>query len=151
MDNTSYSREDLEYWKNTLWNYFYLKREEQRLIQRMMEEDDTRTYLKGNAYDTGGGSGCSVTVSKSDIDSATMKNIEIELDLERIKKSYKYLDATNQLSKRMKEMDEDTKTLLYAVFKREMNANDIAKKKNVSPQAVRKKIDQAIIKYMEAI
>lgn len=150
------SKEDIEYMGNTLYNYYYLKRKEQKYIQASLEieqEKRDECYNVKCIPSTGIGNGCSVPSQKNvSLDKLIKKQIEYDTIASRFKMMYVNLDKINNLMKRFKLISVESQIMINYFYQREMSISDIAKVENgISDQAVRKKIDKALREMVGAI
>lgn len=143
-------REELDYLSSTLRNYFYLRRKADEINQRivMIEgvRDDSKVYIKGNAYDNVvAGSGCSVTVPKPmniPYDVAELVNMMMKRDSYISK--YTSLDRENRLNDRISKLSVESQIIINNIFQRELTVTEVAKIENMSKQTISNRLDRAL-------
>lgn len=153
------TKDDIEYMGNTLFNYYYLRRQEQKYIQESIEiesEKQIESYNLKNSSCNGIGNGCSVTSPKNaSLDRLIKKQIEYDTIASRYKMMYVNLDKNNDLMKRFKIISVESQIMINFFYQRELTIHDIAKiinpSGNISEQAVRKKLDKALKEMVGAI
>lgn len=145
------SKDDVEYMGNTLFNYYYLKRQEQKYIQEGIEIENKKKIESYNIKKSsnGIGNGCSIYSPKTMLlDNLIKKQIECENKASTYRKMYVNIDKSNDLMLRFKMISVESQIMINYFYQRELTIQDIAKvinpSRNISEQAARKKLDTAL-------
>ena len=143
--------EEKEYLKNTLKNYYYLKKLEKEYEQQLLSLEQSLEYerpvIKAMKYECNGvsGSGCSVNMSKEKSPHAIVNSqMKIALLRDDVIRKYQSLDRDNRLTERISRLNTESQIIINNIFQREMTMNDVATIEGVSKQCVSKRLNNAL-------
>lgn len=145
------NKEDVEFWKNTLRNYYYLKEKEsyyRRLVLEMEMKIDEEREVSGISYDDINGNGCSVSYPKESYINQLISELSgYEREAEKHQVMHNSLNRTHRIQERILSIPYNQQVILYAVFRKHMTYKMVSIELfdgELSKQAVNERVDDAI-------
>lgn len=151
-------KEEMKYWRNTLENYYHLKKQEKFLNQEILRLDlkieEERIAVHGMNYEGQTavvGDGCSAHYAKiQPINYLVNKQTELNAKREDAIKKYKNLDLSNKIIDRLMNVSIESQIIINNIFQREMTLNEVAKIEQVSKTTIKNRFDKALMEMIEA-
>lgn len=147
----------IEYYQNTLSNYFFLLRQELDLIKEIEElrvklEMD-QIYIPSKVdYDKPiPGNGCSVSAppKSSLLSRENEEYIDLNLRKEEIVRLYKELDKSNRIDEKLKKLNKKDYEIIFYIYYRQYTLSQYAEEKGISKQAMSYKLQRALERFIE--
>lgn len=146
------TKEESQYLKRTLLNYYYLKSEEQKNLKSSFELQmilDQEMKGSGMSYEDNS-SGCSAKYPLTPYTNRLIHEIKnYDLMAERCKRNYLLLDKLNHLEKRYKKLSIEQQSLIYAILRKCESISVVADREGVSRQAITDRLDNVIEKMLK--
>lgn len=153
-------KDEIKYWRRTLENYYYLKRQEKNLNKEILSLDmkieEERLAVHGMNYEGSTavvGDGCSVHYAKSQpIHYLVNKQTELNAKLNIIVEKYRNLDKTNKICERFKNIPIESQIIINYIFQRQMTLDEVARieGEEVSKTTIKNRVDKALMEMIKA-
>ncbi|MFR7590234.1 MAG: hypothetical protein ACLUVC_02230 [Longibaculum sp.] len=151
-------KDDIKYWRNTLENYYLLKKNEKFLNQEILRLDlkieQERIAVHGMCYEGSTavvGDGCSAHYAKQQpVSYLVNKQTELNAVREITIFKYKNLDTVERIMERFSNISVESQIIINNVFQREMTFDEIAKLEDVSKTTIKNRFDKALKEMIEA-
>ena len=143
-------RNKVEYFKRELMNHkqcFDLEMMHEIEVERLSNLIKQECSVKGVSYNNIGGSS-TVRVTPF-INELILREASEKCDAERYRKERKHIDEFNQLNRRLLAVSEVQSDLVISVFFENKKIKEIAERENVSEQAIRDRLDNALLSMLE--
>lgn len=153
-------KEEMKYWRNTLQNFYLLKKEEKLLNNEILTLDmlieNERLAVHGMNYEGSTavvGDGCSVHYAQTQpVHYHVSKQVEINAKLNKVIEKYETLDKANKICERFKNISTESQIIINYIFQREMTMDEVARLEGeeVSKTTVKNRLDKALMEMIEA-
>lgn len=152
-------KEEMQYWRNTLQNFYLLKKEEKMLNQEILRLDmkieEERIAVHGMNYEGSTavvGDGCSVHYAKCQpINYLVNKQTELNAKLINTVEKRDKLDKINKLTERYKNISTESQIIINNIYQREMTLDEVARieGEEVSKTTIKNRLDKALMEMIE--
>lgn len=146
------TREEIAYMKRTLQNYYYLKAQEQKYLRLAMElqlELEQEMTGSGLSYEDNS-SGCSASYPATPYTNQLVHEIRsYDLEASRCKRKYESLDKHNKIDSKFERLSDDQKVLIYAILRKNESISEVAKREDVSRQAITERLENALERMLK--
>lgn len=153
-------KEEMQYWRNTLQNFYLLKKEEKMLNQEILRLDikieEERIAVHGMNYEGSTavvGDGCSVHYAKCQpADYNVNKQVELNAKAKKIIEKREKLDKINLITERFRNISTESQMIINYIYQREMTLDEVARmdEDGVSKTTIKNRLDKALMEMIEA-
>lgn len=153
-------KEEMQYWRNTLQNFYLLKKEEKMLNQEILRLDikieEERIAIHGMNYEGSTavvGDGCSVHCAKCQpINYLVNKQTELNAKLKNATEKREKLDKLHSISERFRNISTESQMIINYIYQREMTLDEVARmdEDSVSKTTIKNRLDKALVEMIEA-
>lgn len=153
-------KEEMQYWRNTLQNFYLLKKEEKMLNQEILRLDmkieEERISVCGMNYEGSTavvGDGCSVHYAKCQpADYNVNKQVELNAKAKKIIEKREKLDKINLITERFRNISTESQIIINNIYQREMTLDEVARieGEEVSKTTIKNRLDKALMEMIEA-
>lgn len=147
---TEITEEQIDFMIRTLKNYYYLLSEQQKMVKEAIILDDKikqEMEVAGISYDKE--TGVYNNTDTPYICSLIQEQASYELEAINYEWAAKDLDKHNKINKRLSTLSDDQKLTINAICRRNMSLQQYAKAEQVSRQAIKNRVENAIRKMVE--
>lgn len=145
------NKQDIDFWKNTLRNFYYLKEKETYYKRLALETDmkiDEEREISGISYDDINGNGCSASYPKESYINQLIAELSgYEREADKYLAMRNSLDRTHRIQERLMKIPNNEQAIIYAVFRKHMTYKSVSDELfdgKLSKQAVNERVDDAI-------
>lgn len=153
-------KEEMQYWRNTLQNFYLLKKEEKMLNQEILRLDmkieEERIAVHGMNYEGSTavvGDGCSVHYAKCQpADYNVNKQVELNAKAKKIIEKIEKLDKINLITERFRNISTESQIIINNIYQRGMTLDEVARieGEETSKTTVKNRLDKALMEMIEA-
>ena len=153
-------KEEMQCWRNTLQNFYLLKKEEKMLKQEILRLDmkieQERIAVHGMNYEGSTavvGDGCSVHYAKCQpVDYNVNKQSELNARLNKLIEKIDKLDKIDSIKERLRNISTESQMIIYYIYQREMTLDEVARmdEEGVSKTTIKYRLDKALMEMIEA-
>lgn len=147
-------KEEMQYWRNTLQNFYLLKKEEKMLNQEILRLDmkieEERIAVHGMNYEGSTavvGDGCSVHYAKCQpADYNVNKQVELNAKAKKIIEKIEKLDKINLITERFRNISTESQIIINNIYQRGMTLDEVARieGEEVSKTTIKNRLDRAL-------